>query len=321
MNTRIVAALLGSLALASAGAQDYPSRPIRVISPYNPGGQSDTIMRAIGVKLTEKWGQPVVIENRPGAGGNIGTEHVARSAPDGYTLLVAEGTVFTVNPHLFKKLGWDPVKDFTPITRLNSFWSVLAVHPSVPANTVAEFIALAKAKPGALNYGTPGIGAGAHVHMENFKQLQGLDMVPIHYKGSAPMQLDLTAGRVNAAFISVYSSTPMVRAGKWKVLGYAHDRRSPLQPDVRTFAEQGIPGFEVSSWFCVVGPAGLPRATASRIQQDIVAIIKEPAFTQEWFTSRGLEPMGDTPEQLAALIRAELPKWARVVKTAGITLD
>jgi tripartite-type tricarboxylate transporter receptor subunit TctC len=157
--------------------------------------------------------------------------------------------------------------------------------------------------------------------MEAVKLLTGIDLLPIHYKGSAPMQLDLTAGRINSTFISVFSSAPMAKAGKWKVLGYAHDKRSPLLPEVRTFAEQGIPNFEVSSWFCLMGPAGMPRPITGKIQQDVAAIIRDPAFTQEWFTSRGLEPVGDTPEQLAALIRSELPKWAKVIKAAGITLD
>jgi tripartite-type tricarboxylate transporter receptor subunit TctC len=328
MKTRIfttvvvgAATMLISAAAVAQDASSYPSKPIRVISPYNPGGQSDTLIRAIGQKINEHWGQPLVIENRPGAGGNIGTEFVAKQPPDGYTLLVAEGTVFTVNPSLFKNLGWDPIKDFTPVTRLNFYASVLAVHPSVPANNVAEFIALAKAKPGALSYGTPGLGSGGHVNMEAFKLAQGIDLVPIHYKGSAPMQLDLTGGRLHATFISVFSSAPMAKAGKWKVLGYAYEKRSPIMPEVPTFAEQGIPGVEVSSWFCVMGPAGMPRPITTKIQQEIARIIKEPAFTAEWFTSRGLEPVGDTPEQLAALIKAELPKWARVIKAAGITLD
>jgi tripartite-type tricarboxylate transporter receptor subunit TctC len=320
-------AVFVALGVAAAGpsvAQDassYPAKPIRVIAPYNPGGQSDTLVRAIGQKLTEKWGQPLVIENRPGAGGNIGAEYVARAAPDGYTLLVAEGAVFTVNPSVYKNLTWDPIKDFTPVTRLNFYASVLAVHPSVPANSVAEFIALARATPRTLNYGTPGLGSGGHVNMEAFKLAQGIDLVPIHYKGSAPMQLDLTAGRLHAAFVSVFSSAPMVKAGRWKVLGYAYEMRSPILPEVPTFAEQGIPDFEVSSWFCMMGPAGMPHSITTRIQQEVARIIKDPAFAAQWFTSRGLEPVGDTPEQLAALIKAELPKWAKVIRAAGITLD
>jgi tripartite-type tricarboxylate transporter receptor subunit TctC len=323
MKTAIGAALLAMAAGAATGqdASTYPARAVRVVGPYAPGGQADTLMRAIGQKLSEKWGQPLVIENRPGAGGNIGAEHVARSAPDGYTLLVASGTLFTVNPALYKNVPWDPIKDFAPITRLSAYSSVLIVHPSVPARTVPEFVALAKSKPGALNYASFGIGTAGHLHMEAFKLHQGLDIVPVHYKGSSPAQLDMSAGRLTGGFWSVFSSAPLVKAGKWRALGYAHDQRSPILPDVPTFAEQGIRDFDTSSWFCMMATGGTPRSVTGRIHQEVARIIKEPAFNEQWFVRNGLEAVGDTPEQLAAIIKADVAKWAKVIKAAGATLD
>jgi tripartite-type tricarboxylate transporter receptor subunit TctC len=315
----LVLALAVSGAALAQSAAAYPVKPVRVVDPYPPGGQADTLMRAIGRKLTERWNHPVLTDNRPGAGGNIGAELVAKAAPDGYTLIVASGTLFTVNPALYKNVTWDPLKDFAPITRLSAYSSMLVVHPSVPVKNVPEFIALVKAKPGALSYGSFGIGTAGHLHMEAFKLDYGLDIVPIHYKGSAPAQLDLTAGRLAAAFFSVFSTAQHVRAGKWKVLGYAQPRRHPNLPDAPTFTEQGVP-FEASSWFCLMAPGGTPRAITGRIQQDIARAMKEPDLA-EWFAKNGLEPVGDTPEELAALIKSDVAKWGRIVKASGATLD
>jgi tripartite-type tricarboxylate transporter receptor subunit TctC len=323
MKTTIIAALATALLVPGAQAQDlsnYPVKPVRVIDPYPPGGQSDTVMRQVGQKLTERLGQPFLIEHRPGAGGNIGAELLIKSPPDGYTVIVASGTLFTVNPSLYKTVSWDPIRDFAPITRLSAYSSMLVVHPSVPARTVPEFIALVKSKPGALNYASFGIGTAGHLHMEAFKLHTGIDIVPVHYKGSAPAQMDLQAGRLTAGFFSVFTSAPMVKAGKWRALGYAYPQRSPNLPDVPTFAEQGITGYDASSWFALAAPGGTPRAITGRIQQTIAAAIKEPAV-REWFATNGLEPVGDTPEELAAIIKAEVAKWARVIKASGATLD
>jgi tripartite-type tricarboxylate transporter receptor subunit TctC len=322
--TAALAALCMIIGTGSASAQtasSYPAKPVRMISPYDPGGQSDTLIRAIGQKLTEKWGQPIVVENRPGAGGNIGTEYTARQAPDGYTMVVAEGFVFTVNPLVFKNLTWDPIRDFAPVTRLNHYASVLVVHPSVPANNLKEFLALARAKPGVLNYGSFGIGSGGHINFEALKLATKIDIVPVHYKGSAGVVVDLTAGRLSTAVFSLFSALPQVKSGKWKVLGYASPKRSPLMPDLPTFAEQGVPDVEMTSWFCVMAPAGTPRAITGRMQEEIARIIHEPAFKEQWFTSRGLDAAGETPEQLSALMKTEIAKWGRVVKAANITLD
>ena len=327
MNHLFAAALLGfSLGFASATAawgQDasaYPIKPVRVIAPYAPGGQSDTIMRAVAGKLTEKWNQPVVVENRAGANGIIGAELVSRSAPDGYTLIVAEGSLFTVHPGLYEKLPYDPVRDFAPITRLTTYKTVLVVHPSVPANNLKDFVALVKAKPGSLSFGSFGQGSGGHLNMEALKLHLGLDIVHVPYKGSAPVMVDLVAGRLQTVLISVSSSANNVKSGKLRALAYAGAKRSPILPDVPTFAEAGAE-FENTSWFALMAPAGTPRPIIGRIYEEVTRIIREPAFNQQWLASRGLDVGGDTPDQLAELIRSELPYWAKIIKAAGVKLE
>ena len=313
---------VGMACIAGVAAQDaYPLKPVRVVAPYAPGGQSDTIMRAVAQKLTEKWGQPVIVENRAGANGIIGAELIAKSVPDGYSLLVAEGSLLTVHPSLYEKLPYDPIKDFAPITRLTSYKTVLLVHPSVPAKTLLEFIALVKAKPGSLNFGSFGIGSGGHLNMEALKLHLGLDIVHVPYKGSAPVIIDLVAGRLSTVLISVSSAANPVKAGKLRALAYAGSKRSPILPEVPTFAEAGIPDFENTSWFCLMAPAGTPRAILGRIQEDVSRITRDPAFNQQWLAGRGLDAVGDTPEQLAELIRSEIPYWARIIKVAGVKLE
>lgn len=327
MNRPFVAALMGAALGITGGStawsQDasYPLKPVRVVAPYAPGGQSDTIMRAIAQKLSEKWGQPIVVENRAGANGIIGAEHVARSAPDGYTLMVVEGSLVTVHPSLYEKLPYDPVKDFAPITRITSYKTVLVVHPSVPVNNLAEFVALAKAKPGTLNFGSFGIGSGGHLNMEALKLHLGVDIVHVPYKGSAPVMVDLVAGRLSTVLISVSSSANAVKSGKLRALAYAGTRRSPILPDVPTFAEAGFGDFDNTSWFCMLAPAGTPRPILGKIQEEVARITREPAFNKQWLASRGLDAVGDTPEQLAELIRAELPYWAKVIKAANVKIE
>ncbi|MFM9969579.1 MAG: Bug family tripartite tricarboxylate transporter substrate binding protein [Burkholderiales bacterium] len=310
--------------IGAAMAQDaasYPLKPVRVVAPYAPGGQSDTIMRAIAQKLSERWGQPVVVENRAGANGLIGAEHIARSAPDGYSLLVAEGSLVTVHPSLYEKLPYDPLKDFAPITRLTSYKTVLVVHPTIPARNLAEFVALAKAKPGSLNFGSFGIGSGGHLNMEALKLHLGVDIVHVPYKGSAPVMIDLVAGRLSTVLISVSSSAPPVKSGKLRALAYAGAKRSPVLPDVPTFAEAGFGEFDNTSWFCLLAPAGTPRAILGKIQEEVARITFDPAFNQQWLASRGLDAVGDTPEQLAELMRREAPYWAKVIKAANVKIE
>ena len=307
----------------TAHAQDapsFPSKPIRVIAPYAPGGQSDTIMRAVAGKLAERWNQPVIVENRAGANGIIGAELVVRSIPDGYTLIVAEGSLFTVHPSLYEKLPYDPVRDFAPITRLTTCKTVLLVHPTVPANNLREFIALVKAKPGSLSFGSFGQGSGGHLNMEALKLYLGLDIVHVPYTGSAPVMVDLVAGRLQTVLISVSSAASNVKSGKLRAIAYAGAKRSPILPDIPTFAEAGA-DFENTSWFALMAPAGTPKPIIGRIHDEVSRIIQEPGFNQQWLVSRGLDAGGESPEQLAEVIRAELPYWARIIKTAGVRLE
>jgi tripartite-type tricarboxylate transporter receptor subunit TctC len=314
-----LAALL--LCAGTALAQNYPVKVVRIVIPYGTGGLSDTLTRAIAQKLTEKWGQPVLIENRPGANGIIGTEHVAKSAGDGYTLLVAESSIYVVNQTLYDKLPYDPVKDFAPITMIVFYGTLLAVHPSVPANSLREFIALAKAKPGALTYGSFGSGSGAHLNTESFKLLAGLDIVHVPYKGASPAVVDLLAGRISMLFITTALSAEHIRAGRMRGLAYAAPKRSPVMPDLPTFAEAGGPAFEATSWFGMVAPAATPRPLVARINKDVVSVMMEPTFRSERYTKLGTEPVGNSPEEFAAVIRKEAAHFARIIKQTGAKPD
>jgi tripartite-type tricarboxylate transporter receptor subunit TctC len=320
--------LLGALAnlvpAAAIQAQDlhsYPSETVQIIVPYVPGGTSDTLSRAIAQKLTEKWGHPVIIVNKPGANGIIGIEAAAHAKPDGLTLLVAEGPAFTVNPSVYKKLPYDPLRDFAPITRLTSYGTMLVVHASLPVHTVAEFVALAKARPGELAYGSFGIGSGGHMTMEAFKLREGIELTHVPYKGSAQVQTDLIAGRLAAVFISVQSTLQQIQSGTLRALAFANPTRSRLLPDVPTFSEAGIANFEATTWFCMMAPAGTPSPVIGKIHDDVVSVIRDPAFVEQWFTNRDAEPIGDTPGQLAQLIAKEIPMWAEVVRSANIPLQ
>ena len=313
-----------SLVTAAAQAQDhrtYPSDTVQILVPYVPGGTSDTLTRAIAQKLTEKWRRAVIVVNKPGANGIIGIEATANAKPDGLTLLVAEGPTFTVNPSLYKRLPYDPLRDFAPITRLISYGTMLVVNASLPAKTVQDFVALAKARPGELAYGSFGIGSGGHMTMEAFKLRAGIDLTHVPYRGSAQVMNDLIAGRLAASFISVQSTQQQIQSGILRALAYANPTRSHLLPDVPTFTEAGIANFEAATWFCMVAPAGTPKAIVSKIHDDVVSIIRDPAFVEQWSTKRGAEPIGDTPEQLAEIIRTEIDMWAKVVQSAGISLE
>lgn len=314
--------LLGSGAAIGQNIQAYPMRPIRIVVPYAPAGLADTMARAIGQKFTESWGQPAIIDNRPGANGSIGAEVVAKSAPDGYTLLLAEGQVFTANPSLYSKLPYDPVKNFAPITVLFSYASVLLVHPSVPANSLSEFIALAK-KGGSsgLTYGSFGIGSGGHLNMETLKSIAGLDIVHVPYKGSAPAVTDLVAGRLSTMLLTVSLAQAHVKSGRVRALAIAAPTRSPLLSEVPTFAEAGLAGFEATSWFGLVATAGAPKEIISKLNAEVVKILKQPDFKEQRLVMQGLEAVGNTPEEFAAFMRTETVKWAKVIKDSGAKLD
>jgi tripartite-type tricarboxylate transporter receptor subunit TctC len=312
------AAVLG-VAMGSVLAQDYPSRPIRFIVPYPPGGFTDLLARAIGQKLTESWSQAVVVENRGGGGSTIGTEIVAKAPPDGYTILLVAPDL-AINPGLYRKLPYDAVKSFAPVTL--AAWSpvILAVHPSVPAKSVKELIALAKSKPGQLNYASGGIGTGAHIAMELFKSMTEIDMVHIPYKGVGPAVTALLAGQVSMMFGQMPITLPHVKAGKLWALAVASAKRSPAMPDLPTVAEAGVPGFEASPWFGVVAPAGIPKEVITKLNTEIVKIINMPDIQQR-LSGLGAEPVGSTPEGFAAHIQAEIVKWGEVVKRSGARAD
>ena len=312
--------LLVAGAAATVQAQTYPSKPIRMIVPFPPGGTTDILARAIGAELTKAWGQPVVIENRPGAGGNIGSEAVARSPGDGYTLLM--GTVGThgINPSLYKKMPYDAVKDFAPVTLVALVPNILVVHPSVPAKSVAELIALAKKQPGKLTYASSGNGTSIHLSGALFESLAGVQMVHVPYKGSAPAVTDLLGGQVNMMFDNMPSALPHVKAGKLRALGVTSAKRSPAVPDVPTIAEAGVKGYEASSWFGVLAPATTPKDIVAKLNAEIAKSLGTPEM-KEKLSSQGAEPVGNTPEQFGAFIRAEIDKWAKVVKASGATVD
>lgn len=310
----VVALLLPILAHA---ADAYPSKPVHIIVPYAAGGVADLLPRIVGEKLAAKWGHAVIIDNKAGASGNIGMGEGARAAPDGYTLVLAPAGNLTVNPILFKNLPFDTRKDFTPVTDLAAVPNVLAVNPSVPAKTFKELIAYAKANPGKLNFASPGDGSGAHLAGELLKLDAGVQMVHIPYKGLAPAVNDLLAGNVQMMFAGISTVLPHIQAGRLRALAIASLKRSPQLPDVPTVAESGYPGFEVTSWYGIVAPAGTPAPIVAKIQRDMAEALENPDV-QSRLSGLGLEPIGDTPEHFAATIQAETRKWSDIVERAHI---
>jgi tripartite-type tricarboxylate transporter receptor subunit TctC len=311
------------LMLASSGAfaQSWPVKPVKVIVPFAPGGASDLMPRLVGEKLTGMWGQPVVIENRPGAAGNLGMEAGAKSAPDGYTLLSAPNGNMVVNPHMYSKLNYDVFRDLAPVTRIAAVQNVLVVSPEVPAKDMKELIALAKAKPGSLNFASPGNGSQAHVAVELLKLRLGLDMVHVPYQGVGPAIKDLLGGRINVMVAQVPSALPHIKAGKLRALGVCSAAPLAALPGVPTVASAaGLPGFEAVSWYALMAPAGTPREVIGKIQSDIAKVLQMPDV-REKLEAMGAEPSGETPAELAARIKSEYDAWGDVVKKANIKAD
>jgi tripartite-type tricarboxylate transporter receptor subunit TctC len=315
MLTRLCLAALLTLAGAAAHAQQ-PDRPITIMVPYTPGSGPDILARVIGDELQQRWRQTVLIDNKPGASGNIGTQLAARAAPDGQTILLVSNP-FTNNVSLFKSLPYDPVKGFAPIVHVANGTMALAVHPSVPARSAAEFIAYLKAHPGELNYGSPGIGTPHHLAMELFKLATKTDLKHIPYRGSAGATQDLVGGHVNAAFQAIHVIMPMAREGQVRLLGTAEKSRIAAAPDVPTLQEQGLTGFEVTFWYAVLAPAATPREIVARYNATINEILATPAVVEK-LSKQGLIVTGGTPERLAAFLPAEIAKWQKVVQEAGI---
>ncbi len=317
---RIACALALCVIADCAFAQAYPNQPIKMIVPFTAGGTTDILARTIGQKLGDALHQPVIVENRPGAGGNIGADAAAKAKPDGYTLLM--GTIGTqaINASLYAKMPYDSARDFAPITLVAVVPNVLLVHPSVPAKNVAELIALAKSKPGELNFASTSTGGSPHLSGEMFKQMAGVDIVHVPYKGSAPAITDLLGGQITLMFDNLPSGLPHVKAGKLRALGVTSARRSPAAPDIPTIAESGVPGYEVDSWFGILAPAGTPAHIIARLNTEIVKILQMPDVNER-LAEQGAQPVGGTPQQFAEHIRKETAKWARVVKASGAKAD
>src|SRR5258706_2279548 len=306
-----------TLAALPVAAQDYPSRAIRLVAPFPAGGAADILARAIGQKLNEAWGQPVVVDNRPGAGGTIGADNVAKSPADGYTLLLGTTATQSITPSIYPKLAYDPLTDFVAVAMMAQVPVVLVVNKSVPARSVAELIALARQKPDALTFASSGTGAIPHLTGELFKVMAGVQMLHVPYRGATPALTDLLAGQVSMMFDNLPSSLPHIAAGSVNALGVATRTRARALPDVPTIAEAGIPGFEVLSWFGILAPAATPAPIVAKLRGGIDRALIAPDF-QARLASVGAETMAMTPDAFAALIRSDTVKWAQIVKANEI---
>jgi len=317
---KMLLAMVVACAAASAAAQTYPSRPVRLVVPFAPGGSADLVARLIGQKLGESWGQQVIVENKGGGSGMIGNDFVAKSAPDGYTLTVGTMGPFSVNPMLFEKMPYDPVRDFAPITLTGVASHVLVANPQVPARTVSELIALAKAKPGQLMFASSGTGNATHLTFELFKSMAGIDIVHVPYKGGGPAMADLVGGQVAFSFASMPSALPYVRAGRLRAIAVGGAHRSPLFPDVPTVAEagaeSGLRGFVSEDWQGILAPVKTPAAVVAKLNTDLVHALHSPEM-EEKLAGAGFDVKTTTPQEFADFIRADTAKWATVLKRSG----
>ena len=311
--------LLG-LAAVTAHAQTYPIRPVRWVVPFAPGGPTDIMSRAIGEKLGQRLGQQFVVDNRGGAGGGIGAEIVARAPADGYTIMIGHVGTHAINLALYKSVPYDPIRDFTPISLLATLPLALVVHPSVPASNVKDLIALAQRRPGELNFASAGNGGPTHLTSEVLKSMTRVNIVHVPFKGNAQALTELISGRVQMMFSNLLTSMPHVRAGKLRAIAISTAKRSPQAPDLPTVAESGVPGFDVTPWYGVLGPAALPRAITTRLNAEVADIINAPDM-RERFVAQGVDLAASTPEQFAALIKAEVPRWRKIVQDSGAKVD
>ena len=306
--------------LESARAQAYPVKPVRMIVPFPAGGATDIVGRLVAQKLSEAWGHQVIVDNRGGAGGTIGSEVAAKSPPDGYTILVGTSSTHAVAPSLYSKLGYDPVRDFAPVTLIANATILLAVHPSVPAKNVRELIALAKRQPNALSFASSGNGGISHLVGEHFKSLAGIEMLHVPYKGDTPALVDLASGQVHLMFGTAVSFLPYVKSRRLNALAVTNPKRSPIVPEVPTVAESGLPGYEVILWHGLIGPKGLPRPIVERINAEVTKALSLKQ-TAEQLQNDGVAPAGGTPEQFLAQIRKEIDVWRKVAADAGVKAE
>ncbi|HTD91550.1 MAG TPA: tripartite tricarboxylate transporter substrate binding protein [Burkholderiales bacterium] len=316
--------MLPTITLAQAASmgsgQDFPTRPIRLLVPSTPGGSVDTLARAIGTRLAEKFSQQVVVDNRAGAGGVIAGELTAKAPPDGYTLMLGTVAALASNVSLKKSIPYDPLRDFAPVTLAATQNLILIVTPALPVKNVKDLIALAKSKPGQLTFASAGSGAGGHLSGELFKLLAGIDILHIPYKGMAPAMVDVISGQVSLSFPSIITALPQVKSGKVRALAVTGAKRSQAAPDVITMQEAGVTGYESATWYGVVAPVATPRAIITRLNNEIVAILKQPEL-RDRLAAEGAEPLGSTPEEFGRHLKSEIAKWARVAKAAGLRAD
>lgn len=308
------------LAVSPVFGQAYPAKAVRMIVPYPPGGGNDTFGRLFAAKLSDRMGQAFLVENRPGAGTMIGTEAAAKSTPDGYTILLSSIATHALSPNLYSRVPYDPVKDFTPITLLGIAPTVLVVNSGLPARNLAELIAAAKAQPGGLAYASGGNGTPPHINAEVFKSVAGIDLLHVAYKGGGPALTDLMAGRVQLMLDTAASAMPHVRSGKLRALALSAPKRSAEYPDLPTFAEAGLAQYETNAWYSMHAPAGTPPEIVRRLNRELVAILKDADIVAR-FKQLSTDPVGNSPEEFGAFVKAELDKYARIIKSAGIRLD
>ena len=323
MRTWLAAAVAGCLMPAAAAAQgtSYPTKPVTIIVPAAPGGVTDALGRMLAQRFIDAWGQQTIVENKPGANNQIAAEYVTKAAPDGYTLLITPEVTFVVNPSLYAKLPYDPVKGFTPITGLVTINHALIVNPALPVESVKELIALAKQKPGELNYGTFGAGSSGHLNMELFQSLSGAKLQAVHYKGATPALTDVVAGHIQMMFISVGSAVPQWKANKVKLIAVGAQKRMALLPEVPTVAESGLPGYEAVSWFGLFGPPGMPADVVAKINGEVRKIFADPEIKKNFLERQYFESIAGTPEELTRNIKADEPKWRKVIHDAKVKAE
>ena len=318
----LAVALATVLSIATtAGAQTFPTKPVSIIVTSAPGGAADATARVLALNLGKIWNQQVLVENKPGGNTQIAADYVAKAAPDGHTLLLGPDVTFTVNPHLYRKLSYDPVKDFEPITGLTVLHQALVTHPSLPANSVAELIALAKAKPNALNYGTFGLGSAGHLNMEALQSQAGMKLTAVHYRGAAPAMTDVIAGHIQLMFVSFGSALQSWKGGQLKMLAIGSPKRLPDYPDLPTVAEGGLPGFQAKSWFGLFATGGTPQPIVTKINADVRKIVDSPEFAKTFLSKQMMQSITSTPEAYAELIRTDSRLWAKVIAAANLKID
>ena len=306
---------------ASANAQTFPTRPVSIIVTSAAGGAADATARAVAGQLAKSWNQQVIVENKPGGNTQLAAEYVAKAAPDGHTLLLGPDVTFTVNPHLYRKLSYDPIKDFEPITGLTVLHQALVAHPSLAADSVPGLLALAKAKPGVLNYGTFGLGSAGHLNMEALEAQAGVRLTAVHYRGAAPAMTDVIAGHIQLMFVSFGSALPSWKSGNLKLLGIGSPERLPDYPDLPTVAEGGLPGFEARSWFGLFATGGTPRDVIARINADVRRVIEADDFRKTFLAQQMMQSIASTPEAYAELIRTDSRHWSEVIRAAGLKVE